>query len=179
MDARNAPALNRGFTLIEALAVVAILATGLGLGLPALGTVVEQHRLTTSMHLVSADMAMARSAAITRREAVVVCPGLPATGCSGDRDWSRGWLVFRDPDGNRQPDAPDDLLRASTAPAEGSSGLRLSSTRAALRYQPSGLAAHSNLTVNACAHGQLRGKVVVNRLGRVRTERPERGTPCP
>ncbi len=179
MDARTAPALQRGFTLIETLVVVAIFATGLGLGLPALGVVVEQHRLTTSMHLVSADMAMARSAAIARREPVVVCPGLPETGCSGGRDWSRGWLVFRDPDGNRQLDAEAELLRASEAPAAGSAEIRLTSTRPLLRYQPSGLAAHSNLTVNACARGQLRGKVEVNRLGRVRTERPAADTACP
>jgi type IV fimbrial biogenesis protein FimT len=169
----------RGFTLIEAMVVVAVMAIGLGLGVPALAAVVEHQRLSTSLHLVSADMAMARSSAIMRREAVVVCPGRPETGCSGDRDWSRGWLVFSDVDGNRQPDAAADLLRASDAPAAGSGTLRLSATRSLLRYQPSGLAAHSNLTVNACVGDQLRGQVVVNRLGRVRTERPGRGTPCP
>lgn len=179
MDAGTARPRHRGFTLIEATLVVAVLAIGLALGLPAMGGVMERHRLTTSMHLVSADMAMARSTAIMRREAVVVCPGLPDAGCSNDRDWSQGWLVFRDPDGNRQPDAPGDLLRASNAPAAGSERLQLTSTRPWLRYQPNGLAAHSNLTVNACARGQLQGKVVVNRLGRVRTERPKRATACP
>src|SRR5690606_24878852 len=74
---------------------------------------------------------------------------------------------------------PGDLLRASNAPAGGAGHLRLTSTRPWLRYQANGLAAHSNLTVNACAGDQLRGKVVVNRLGRVRTERPRRKTDCP
>ena len=168
-----------GFTLIEALVVAAILAISVGLGLPAMGSLIDRHRLTPSMHLVSADMAMARSTAIMRREAVVVCPGLPDAGCSNDRDWSHGWLVFRDPDGNRQPDDPGDVLRASQAPTGGSGHLRLTSTRHLLRYQPTGLAAHSNLTVNACARGQLQGKVVVNRLGRVRTERPKGDVACP
>lgn len=168
-----------GFTLIEAMAVAAILAIGLTLGVPAFSGTLERQRLATSLHLVSADLAMARSSAIMRREQVVVCPGQPGAGCSNDHDWSRGWLVFRDPDGNRQPDAPDDLLRASQAPAGGADQLRLTSTRPWLRYQANGMAAHSNLTVNACARGQLRGKVVVNRLGRVRTERPTRETACP
>lgn len=179
MERIATPAPHRGFTLIETMVVAAIMAVGLGLGLPALGTVLEHQRLATSLHLVSADMAMARSTALMRREAVVVCPGLPDTGCSGDNDWSRGWLVFRDPDGNRQPDTAADLLRASAAPGADGGQVRLRATRPWLRYQANGLAAHSNLTVNACIGGQLRGKVVVNRLGRVRTERPESGTDCP
>ncbi|MGY1459564.1 GspH/FimT family pseudopilin [Luteimonas sp. A534] len=168
-----------GFTLIEAMAVAAILAISLTFGVPALSGTLERQRLAASLHLVSADLAMARSSAIMRREQVVVCPGQPGAGCSNDHDWSRGWLVFRDPDGNRQPDAADDLLRVSQAPAGGADRLRLTSTRPWLRYQANGMAAHSNLTVNACARGQLRGKVVVNRLGRVRTERPTRETACP
>ena len=168
-----------GFTLIEAMVVTAITAVTLTLGLPSFNGTLERHRLSASLHLLSADMAMARNSAIMRREQVVVCPGAPDAGCRADHDWSSGWLVFRDPDGNRQPDAAGDLLRATDAPAGGSDRLRLTSTRPFLRYQASGMSAHSNLSVNACARGQLRGKVVVNRLGRVRAERPTRETACP
>ncbi len=168
-----------GFTLIESMVVLALLAVGLGLGLPALDGVLERQRIQTSLHLLSADMAMARSSAIMRREAVVLCPGHPRVGCVPGSDWSDGWLVFRDPDGNRQPDETADLLRATNAPAGGRDGLQLRSTRPRLRFQTSGLAAHSNLTVNACSDGHLRGKVIVSRLGRVRTERPTRELPCP
>ena len=168
-----------GFTLIEAMVVVSIAAITLTIGLPAFNGILERQRLATSLHLLTADMAMARSSAIMRREQVVICPGRPDTGCAGDRDWSAGWLVFRDRDGNRQPDTPGDVMRATDAPAGGTERLSLTATRPYLRYQANGMAAHSNLSVNACARGLLRGKVVVNRLGRVRSERPKRETACP
>src|SRR5690606_15576197 len=76
-------------------------------------------------------------------------------------------------------DVPGDILRATGAPAGGAERLRLTSTRPWLRYQANGTAAHSNLSVNACARGLLRGKVVVNRLGRVRSERPRQEIPRP
>ena len=170
---------DRGFTLVEAGIVTAIAAITLALGLPSFNGALERQRVSTTLHLLSADMAMARGTALMRREQVVVCPGTADAGCAADSDWSRGWLVFADADGNRQPDASSDLLRVTDAPASARSGLRAKSTRPFLRYQASGMSAHSNLSVNVCLDGQLRGKVVVNRLGRVRGERPEAGTPCP
>lgn len=168
-----------GFTLIEAMVVVALAAVMLTLGLPAFADALDRQRVATTLHLLVADMAMARSSAVMGRAQVVVGPGRPGAGCSDTRDWSDGWLVFRDPDGNRQPDAGDDLLRVTDAPAGGGERLRLTSTRPWLRYQANGKAAHSNLSVNACSRGKLRGKVVVNRIGRVRSERPTWETPCP
>jgi len=165
-----------GFTLIEAMVVLAIAAITLTLGIPAFNDVLQRQRVATTMHLLSADMAMARGTALMRRSQVVVCPRRAPTACNDMRDWSRGWLVFIDPDGNRQPDAASDILRVSDAPA--SDQLDLPSTRSFLRYQADGRSAHSNLTVRVCAGSTLRGKVVVNNLGRVRSERPRRETAC-
>lgn len=170
---------DRGFSLVEVAIVSAIAAITLAIGLPSFNGALERQQVSTTLYLLSADMAMARSSALMRREQVVVCPGTAAAGCAADSDWSRGWLVFADADGNRQPDAPGQLLRATDAPASARSGLRARSTRPFLRYQASGRSAHSNLSVNVCSDGQLHGKVVVNRLGRVRGERPPAGTPCP
>lgn len=167
-----------GFTLIEAMVVVAIAAITLTLGIPTFGDALQRQRVSTTMHLLSADMAMARSTALMRRSQVVVCPRADQAVCAGDGDWSRGWLVFKDPDGNRRPDADGDLLRTTDAPAGSRAVLHLLSSRPFLRYQADGRSANSNLTVRVCAEGQLRGKVVVNNLGRVRGERAPAGTPC-
>lgn len=166
-----------GFTLIETMVVLAIAAIVITLGVPSFNGALQRQRVSTTMHLLSADMAMARSSALMRRSQVVVCPRGAATGCSDALDWSRGWLVFADPDGNRRPDADSDILRVSDAPANGL--LYLPATRPFLRYQADGRSAHSNLSVHVCASGAHVGKVVVNNLGRVRSERPPAGTSCP
>ncbi len=169
-----------GFTLIEAMTVLAITAITLTLAFPALGEALHRNRVATTLHQLTADMAMARSTALMRRAQVVVCPREDnATRCAQDSDWSRGWLVFLDPDGNRQPDLDSDLLRATEAPARGRSQLFLPSTRGFLRYQVDGRSAHSNLTVNLCARRLLAAKVVVNNHGRVRSERLRTQIACP
>jgi type IV fimbrial biogenesis protein FimT len=158
-----------GFTLIELMTVVAILAVTLAVGLPTFSGAIERQRVATTLHLLGTDMAMARSTAVMRRSHVVVCPRNASSGCSGDQDWSHGWMVFADPDGDRQPNTGDDILRIGEPPS--GAPLLLPASRPLLRYQPDGRAASTNLTVYVCKDGHYAGKVVVNNLGRVRTER--------
>jgi len=165
-----------GFTLIELVVTLAIISILLSLSLPSFEGMLARQRVSSTMHLLSSDMAMARSTAVMRRQAVVICPLDAAGGCSGGNDWAAGWMVFRDPDGNRKPDDRSRILRLTEAPAAGR--LSLSSTRSFLRYQQDGRTAHSNLTVRVCADDRLAGKVIVNNLGRVRTERPKPAA-CP
>lgn len=167
-----------GFTLIEAMIVLTVIAVSLTLGVPAFGQMLQRQRINTAMHLISTDLAMARSSAIMRRSQVVVCPRTADNRCRDDHDWRLGWLVFTDDDGNRQPDAPGDILRASDAPSAGSD-LTLASSRRFLRYQRDGRSAGTNLTVHVCAGGRLTGQIVVSNLGRVRSARPMKTTPCP
>lgn len=168
-----------GFTLIEAMTVLAITAIIAAIGFPAFSSVLQRQRVSTTMSLLSSDMAMARSSAVMRHAQVVVCPRDTDSRCTAALDWSRGWLVFADPDGNRQPDADSDILRATDSPAGDSALLYLPSTRPYLRYQVDGRSAHTNLTVYVCAKRRYAGKIVVNNLGRVRTEHSRANSPCP
>ena len=160
-----------GLTLIELLTTLTIAAVTLTVGLPAFSGTLERTRVSTTMHRVSADLAMARSTAIMRRAQVVVCPRTPDYRCSDDSDWSRGWIVFTDDDGNRQPDEDAHILRVTDPPSH--RRLAIDSTRRFLRYQRDGRSAHSNQTVRVCSRDRLAGTVVVNNLGRVRSaDRP-------
>ncbi|MCA0392912.1 MAG: GspH/FimT family pseudopilin [Proteobacteria bacterium] len=167
-----------GFTLIEALITLSIAALFITLALPALDDLLQRQRTASALHQLSADFALARTRAIVGRRQVVVCPRTADDRCRDGGDWSQGWLVFVDGDGNRQPDAAKDVLRITSLP-NGNGQLQLSSTRPFLRYQSDGRSAHSNLTVHVCATGQLRGQVVVNNHGRARSSRQGGQVPCP
>ncbi|WP_101925981.1 MULTISPECIES: GspH/FimT family pseudopilin [Luteimonas] len=168
-----------GFTLVESLIVLAITALLLTVAYPSFQGTVARLRTQTAMHLVSADLAMARNTAIMRRAEVVVCPRTDTNRCRDDVDWGNGWIVFADADRNRQPDLPEDLLRVADAPAAAGGALRLAATRKFIRYKRDGRAAGTNLTVRVCTGDQLRGEVAVNNLGRVRSRRHEAGSACP
>lgn len=89
-------------------------------------------------------------------------------------------MLFMDDDGNRKPDANEDVLRVDLAPT--SQHLRVVSTtgRQQLRYLPDGRSAGTNLTISICNQtGNLLGSVIVNNMGRARNELPKVPTPCP
>ena len=89
-------------------------------------------------------------------------------------------MLFSDDDGNRMPDASEEILRVDLEPT--SRHLRVTSTvgRQQLRYLPDGRSAGTNLTLSICNQNQeLLGQVIVNNMGRPRSERPKVPTPCP
>jgi type IV fimbrial biogenesis protein FimT len=168
----------RGFSLLEALIVMAISAIGLAIGVPSYRGMMENQRTSSTMHLLTAYMASARGTAISYRIPTVVCPSNRAGGCRTDGDWSQGWLMFFDADGNGQPDAREDILRDENAPLHPSMRLVSSSGRPQLRYLSDGRSAGSNLSVRLCRDGVLLGQVIVNNVGRVRSERASGSKPC-
>lgn len=161
----------RGYTLLELVVTLALAAILTAVALPAFRSTLDRQRATTSVHLLTAQFAQARSTAITRAEVVSVCPSRGDGRCREDGDWSEGWILFRDPDRDGQPDTAMEVLREQRRTPRGSLILRSSSGRPLLRYLPDGRSAGSNLRVRACLHGRLYGEVVVNNLGRVRSVR--------
>ncbi len=169
----------RGVTLIEALVVMAVLAVLASLGVPAFQLLMQRQRVDSAIYLLSSHLATARMTAITYRSIIAVCPADGAGGCRNDSDWSQGWLMFRDSDGNRQPDDPEDVLRQEVPSVHPM--LRIVSTtgRQQVRYLPDGRNAGSNLTVRFC-HGELaRAALIVNNAGRIRTTRDVSSPTCP
>lgn len=90
-----------GFTLIEAVVVVAIAAILLAVGVPSFSAFLDRSRVTAEVNQLLSDLALARSEAVTRRGRVVLCrsaqPAAADAICAGDgTDWGSGWIVFAD-----------------------------------------------------------------------------------
>jgi type IV fimbrial biogenesis protein FimT len=173
------PARPAGLTLIELMTTVAVLVICLSLAVPAYQRFLERNRADTATYLLTSLFASARATAITYRRVTSVCPtDGTSPWCIADGDWSHGWLMFTDPDGDRQPDSPDEVLRHERFPAHPSLRIRSSTGRPQLRYLPDGRSAGSNLTLRICGGSRMLAEVTVNNAGRPRVNRPRIGKSC-
>ena len=91
--AAHAPGFSRGMTLIELMVTLAVLVIGLVIAVPSFTDFVKNTRLTATATDVQAALNLARSEAVTRRQAVSVCMSTNGTACDGTA-WKDGMLVF-------------------------------------------------------------------------------------
>ena len=162
---------SQGVTLIEACIAMSVLAILTAIAIPSLHALQKRQQVSAAMHLITTQLSTARMTAVSHNTPVVVCPSNGGARCRGDSNWNHEWLVFRDPDGNKQPDKPEDLYRSDPAPLHPKLNILSSSGRRYMRYQATGLSYGSNLTLRVCFDGELVGSVVVNNAGRIRSKR--------
>lgn len=77
---------NRGFTLVELMVTVAVLAILLAVGIPALQTTLDKRRLTGAVEQLYSDLQYARSEAIRQNRNVTVYFSGTSTWCYGMDD---------------------------------------------------------------------------------------------
>ncbi len=162
--------LQHGLTLVEMSFVLGIISLVATWGFPSLENTLMSVRAQGVSAAMSTDLAWARLAAVTRGRPTQLCPSVDGTSCSPTNHWNAGWIGFVDDDGNHQPSATETIAIRHEAL---SSGVRLSSSpgRLKIRFLPDGRSAGSNATLEICTHERLRSSVIVNNVGRVRTER--------
>ncbi|AZR22559.1 general secretion pathway protein GspH [Xanthomonas vasicola] len=168
-----------GFSLIESMLAGAVLAVVAAIALPSLTELHQRHQARAAVAELTAHLALTRSTSIARGSVVAMCPSSDTESCMASHDWSRGWLVYADPDGNRQPDHASDIL-ASVAPQAGSTlSIRTTLGRAQMRYVPLGTTQGTNATFNICRGRYLDTQLIVSMAGRPRVQRPLSAHPCP
>lgn len=109
-----------GFTTIEAVIVVALAAVLAAAALPNLRGMLERQRLRQAAADMQTAIHLARQEALRRGGQVVLrkaAPGHCATGPA--EDWSCGWLLFADDNGNGRPDPDEELIRIWPPVAKG------------------------------------------------------------
>ena len=159
-----------GFTLPEAVTVLAVAGVLLALALPSFMQVKHQMQARATSHQLSTSLASARQTAVMRNTSVAVCPASAAGICREDGIWDEGWLVFHDRERLGRPALPADILQ-HVVPG---SGLRVRSgqARSQVRFLPDGRSSGSNLTIRVCSgHRKVEGRsIIVSNAGRPRAE---------
>jgi type IV fimbrial biogenesis protein FimT len=146
-----------GFTLLEMMFTVALLATIVGIGLPNLRLFVQNSRMVSAANDILTDFNLARSEAVKRRVPVTLCKSQDLTNCDVDDAAGpfRSWIVFVDDadpsvvaanDGNGAVDTGEVILRQRAL----SSTLTVRKPANQLRavFQPSGFPRIETANVN-------------------------------
>ncbi len=115
----------RGFTIIEMMMTVSIVAALSAVAVPSMGEFVRNSAMRGHAIDLMGSIALARSEAIKRSSRVILCrsadPLALTPTCGGnDRDWSSGWLVFVAEDTNNTFNLGTDILLhvGQAAPAQ-------------------------------------------------------------
>lgn len=127
----------RGVTVVELMVVISILAVLLTVGIPGYSNLMHKNRISETSGLLHVSLHMARGEAIKRRRPVQVCPTADGASCRDDGDWSEGWVVFADSNGNNTPDAGE-VVRLVDMLGKGIEITASPTVEDFLRFEPTG-----------------------------------------
>ncbi|MCC8538550.1 GspH/FimT family pseudopilin [Xanthomonas axonopodis pv. poinsettiicola] len=99
----------RGFTLVELLVTIAVVAVLAVIALPSFQGVIRSNQAATTANELVASLALARSEAIRSTRGGGICPSSDGTTCSGQ--WSNGWIAWSDANANGTFDSGETVLR--------------------------------------------------------------------
>lgn len=100
-----------GFTLIELMVAVSVLAIVLGIGVPGFQELIQNNRITTQANEFVAALNFARSEAIKRGIRITLCRSSDGSNCSDSGNWDQGWIVFVDTNNNASVDGGEPILK--------------------------------------------------------------------
>jgi len=135
-----------GFTLIELMIAVALVAILLATAVPALDDFTNDARQTGAINDFISSIHIARNTAITTNSRVTMCASASGANCEA-ASWDSGWIVFADLNSNGSLDAGETIASASAAVDD--LNIQSGEFPAALMYRPNGRAMTNALTGNS------------------------------
>jgi type IV fimbrial biogenesis protein FimT len=157
----------QGYTLIELILGLNLMAMTLAWGVPSFGTALRDAARTREVSQFAQAVYLARSEAIKRNGVVSLCPSRNGSTCAPSAQWATGWLVFvnLDRDSPAVRDTGEPLLRVYEPWDAG----HITSNRSTLSFRPFGQMGVT-ATVTFCdARGSRAARaVIISQTGRPR-----------
>lgn len=162
-----------GFTLIELMITIFVLAILLGVGVPSFQSSIRDNATATTAGELAAAIALAKSEAIKRSAPVTMCPRAASGTACGD-DWAEGWIIFAE-ERNTPPKETPKVVAANII-AETSefkrNKLELDSGNQWVRFSARGLLEETAAFVvqpsaASCKAGSLRKNIALGLAGRI------------
>jgi type IV fimbrial biogenesis protein FimT len=158
-----------GFSLVELMVTVAVLAVLLAMAAPTFNQTILSYRLSSFANDLVGSTLLARSEAIKRNTVVTLCVSIDGSTCgAGTGGWEQGWIVRS---------GADVLQQRQALPT----GIRMSSATTTVNFQPTGLGA-TQATVTVCRAtpnvGNEERVVTINATGRAAVTKTTSGI-CP
>jgi type IV fimbrial biogenesis protein FimT len=177
----RAGARSRGFSLVELMAVLAIASIALAVAAPNLRQLLRGFEIRAAVNDLAGAIAFTRAQAIARNAEVKIVPNDPL-----GEDWSRGWTIFVDSDGDRQPGAGEEVIAVHAPVAHGIT-VDFAFTSPAPPYyiayngagrSRSDTSGASRFGTLSLFHGAQTRRIKINMLGRARVCDPARDSSC-
>lgn len=122
----------RGFTLVELMVTVAVIALLAVVAVPGMTALINNSRLNGQSEEMQTTLQLARSEALRRNARVTVCPSSNGTTCAATTSWSR--VIVHGMDNTASP-AVDDVIRDVSV----SGNVQISGPAAGIAFLPSGM----------------------------------------
>lgn len=167
-------ATRRGFTLYELLLTLGLVALLVSLGIPAFGSMIAKNRQAVELNALFHAFHLARKESVVHRKVVSLCPSADGLSCLPGKDWSPGWIVFRNDDRDSPPqvDPGEQLVQAHRV----ADTVHISANRSGFTLRATVKRATNGTLVVCDARRRTRPKaLVVSYTGRPRVafERPD------
>lgn len=97
--AKRSAARQSGFSLLELMITIAVIAVLLAIAVPSFRDVIRRNQISSASNELLASIAYARTEAIDRGQLVSMCPSSSGTGCTGGTAFEPGWIIYTYPAG--------------------------------------------------------------------------------
>lgn len=150
-----------GMTLIELMTALLVLSILVGIAVPTFREFAANSRVSAASSSLTTALSLTRSEALRTSAVARACPTTNQTGCANSLNWSTGWLVFADADGDGTVDAGELIQVWPPVPA----GVTVASTANRISYNAMGMNAGGaavtfTVTPSVCHGNRIRQSVL-------------------